>query len=525
MGEPTNHQLLNKISQTLLTHHATQMERDHKSVDFKSPKEIQQQFKATTTVGLHLDVDQRPCGDEQIIEACKAVLALSVNTGGPRFFNQLYARVDATALGAEWLVAELHANVHTFEAAPVLTLVEQEVVKKLCHLIGGKYEDEQDGLFVPGGAMSNMYGLLLARHWAFPTIRTEGMSGPPLVAFVSEEGHYSIAKSASVLGIGTKHVVVVPTDENGCMDPSVLDKLIEESKQIGNRPFIVIATAGTTVVGAVDPIESIADVCEKHKLWLHVDGAWGGTLVLSKEHRHLLAGLHRADSFALCAHKMLGVPHQCSVIVTRHSDLLMQTNASHADYLFQSDKNFASCDLGDKTIQCGRRGDALKLWFLWKRLGDTGLAARVDKCIALARHCEHIILSSSSLSSHLAPHTNDHANKLNFKGRFILAIPSSFANVCFWYIPPCLMSEVSGIVSGGNHIAKLDESVQARVGQVCVEVKDRLQREGGPLVQFQKLRSWPNLFRLVFSSCDDVQQKDAEDVLLWMDRVGHTIVV
>ncbi|KAB0396848.1 hypothetical protein E2I00_016268 [Balaenoptera physalus] len=164
----------------------------------------------------------------------------------------------------------------------------------------------------------------------------------------------------------------------GKMIPEDLERQIGLAEAEGAVPFLVSATSGTTVLGAFDPLEAVADVCQRHGLWLHVDAAWGGSVLLSQTHRHLLNGIQRADSVAWNPHKLLSAGLQCSAL------LLRDTSAS---YLFQQDKFYdVALDTGDKVVQCGRRVDCLKLWLMWKAQGGQGLERRVDQAFALARY-------------------------------------------------------------------------------------------------------------------------------------------
>ncbi|POI36196.1 hypothetical protein CIB84_000050 [Bambusicola thoracicus] len=226
---------------------------------------------------------------------------------------------------------------YTYEVSPVFLLVEEAVIKKMIEFIGW---EEGDGIFNPGGSVSNMYAMNLARYKFCPEIKEKGLSGlPRLVLFTSEECHYSMKKAASFLGIGTENVYFVKTDERGKMIPEELEKQVQRARKEGSAPFLVCATAGTTVLGAFDPLDKIADICEKHDLWLHVDG------------------------------------------------LLKKCYSAKAAYLFQQDKFYdVSYDTGDKSIQCSRRPDAFKFWLMWKALGTTGLEERVNRALALARY-------------------------------------------------------------------------------------------------------------------------------------------
>merc|ERR1712176_1715649 len=177
--------------------------------------------------------------------------------------------------------------------------------------------------------------------------------------------------------------VSVETDATGSMLPKALTRQISVAVSAGKKPFFVGATAGTTVLGAFDPLIELAAISKEHGLWLHVDGAWGGGTLFSPALRHNLDGCDLADSFCISAHKMLGAALQCAVFLTCHAGSLRAANATSATYLFQPDKLHTNLDVGDETIQCGRKADMLKLWMLFKSLGDRGCAARIEHCYAL----------------------------------------------------------------------------------------------------------------------------------------------
>ena len=173
-------------------------------------------------------------------------------------------------------------------------------------------------------------------------------------------------------------------DRRDRMDPEQLISAIEEAIMKGKKPFFVQATAGSTLTGALDSLEQLVPICRKYDLWLHVDGCFGGGLIHSPTHRHHLAGLEHADSFAMNPHKMLGVTLQCALFVTSHKGMMCKAYSTNAAYLFNPDKQYdaAKYDVGDALFQCGRRPDCLKLWLLWRYRGDVGMAAYVDKAVA-----------------------------------------------------------------------------------------------------------------------------------------------
>jgi glutamate decarboxylase len=218
-------------------------------------------------------------------DALRQVLRYSTRTSHPLFFNQLYARVEPAGIAAEWTSVATNTNVHTYEVAPVYTLLEHAVIAKMTGYVGYT-ANEADGLLVPGGSAANLYGMHIARHRAFPEVRTKGLAAaPPLVAFTSSHSHYSYTKAAAVTGLGTDNMVAVDTDEFGAMLPSALEDAIKAARAAGKTPFFVGLTAGTTVTGAFDPVAPVADICAREGVWLHVDGCWGAALLLSRKHR------------------------------------------------------------------------------------------------------------------------------------------------------------------------------------------------------------------------------------------------
>ncbi len=203
-----------------------------------------------------------------------------------------------------------------------------------------------------------------------------------MVIYTSKESHYSNAKNASFAGIGKRNIRYIQADSDGKMIPEKLEEQIIEDISNGFIPTYVNVTAGTTVLGAFDPINKIADITEKYKIWLHVDGAYCGSVIFSKTFKHLVDGIERSDSFSYNAHKMLGTPLTCSIILVKDKKHLHDSFSSDADYLYQTDGD--DFNLGKTSFQCGRRNDALKFWTLWKSVGTNGLNQIVDQQFELA---------------------------------------------------------------------------------------------------------------------------------------------
>uniref|UniRef100_A0A4W6FKX1 Cysteine sulfinic acid decarboxylase n=1 Tax=Lates calcarifer TaxID=8187 RepID=A0A4W6FKX1_LATCA len=458
------------------------------------------EWKEPEELALLLDLELRATGEprHRLLQRVKDVAKYSIKTSHPRFFNQQYGGVDYHSLAGRFLTEALNTNLFTYEVAPVFVLMETEVLRGLRQLVGWT---EGDGIFCPGGSTSNMYAMNLARYRLFPEVKSQGLWGlPQLTVFTSPESHYSVKKGAAYLGLGTDNVILVKVDDGGRMIPADLDEKIELAKSQGAVPFLVSCTSGTTVQGAFDPLDHIADVCQKHKLWMHVDAAWGGSVLFSKQHRHLMKGVDRANSVAWNPHKMLVAGLQCSVLLLQDTtNLLKQCHSANATYLFQQDKFYdVNLDIGDKSVQCSRKVDCLKLWLMWKAVGSDGLAERVDRAFIHIRYLVEQMKKREGF--HIL-------GKLFFLCKFLI---TCFVNVCFWYIPPSLRGKE------GN------ADYQDRLAKVAPVIKERMMKQGTMMVGYQPLGNRVNFFRvIVFSPL--VSQKDMDFFLNEIERLGNDL--
>jgi glutamate decarboxylase len=204
---------------------------------------------------------------------------------------------------------------HVYQVSPVLTLVEKRTTRYLASLFGLP-PATSGGISQPGGSASNSTAIVVARNTLFPETKTEGNGSRKFTIFTSAHGHYSVEKAANLFGLGSKNVISVPVDDRGCIIPSEFEKLVRESKDRGETPFFLNATAGTTVHGSFDPFTELSAICKAHNLWFHIDGSWGGSVVFNEQYRKSrLAGAEFADSITINPHKMLGVPMTCSFLL------------------------------------------------------------------------------------------------------------------------------------------------------------------------------------------------------------------
>ncbi|XP_004081797.1 glutamate decarboxylase 1 isoform X1 [Oryzias latipes] len=486
-GEEVTMQFLLEVVEILTSYVRKTFDRSTKVLDFHHPHQLLEGIE-----GFNLELSEHPESLEQILVDCRDTLKYGVRTGHPRFFNQLSTGLDIVGLAGEWLTSTANTNMFTYEIAPVFVLMEQLTLKKMREFIGWP-NGEGDGIFSPGGAISNMYSVMVARYKFFPEVKTKGMAAAPrLVLFTSEHSHYSIKKASAALGFGTENLILLSTDEKGRVIPADLEAKVIMAKQKGYVPLFVNATAGTTVYGAFDPINEIADICEKYNIWLHVDGAWGGGLLMSRKHKHKLDGIHRANSVTWNPHKMMGVPLQCSAIMVRERGLLQGCNSMCAGYLFQPDKQYdVTYDTGDKAIQCGRHVDIFKFWLMWKAKGTVGFEQHIDKCLDLSAYFYSKI-------------KNREGFEMVFSGE------PQHTNVCFWYIPPSLR----GMPDGTER--------RERLHKVAPKIKALMMESGTTMVGYQPQGDKVNFFRMVISN-SAATQSDIDFLIEEIERLGHEL--
>ncbi|MGI9604876.1 MAG: pyridoxal phosphate-dependent decarboxylase family protein [Acidimicrobiales bacterium] len=457
-------------------------------VRLASADELSTVFERVIPLELGRHVEARDA--DELAHAAELVTEYSVHTNHPRFFNQNFAGSDPVAVAGDWLATALNTTNATFEAAPVFTLMEASLLRALAQRAGMSADGVlAPGMFAPGGSTATLYALQLARHRRQPDLARAGWSGERLALFVSEAGHYAAKKSAALLGIGMDAVIEVGTDANGAMGVDDLRRCITAATAAGRSPFCVIATSGTTVTSAFDPLEQIADVCGENELWMHVDGCYGGSALFSPAERHRLAGVERADSFVWNLHKMMGMTQQCTALLLADPEQLGRCFATGADYIFQPDKLNADLDTGDRHFQCARRVDSLKLWLAWNAAGDEGFAARVDHAVAMAEHVRARIAESS--------------------GEFAPIVEGDFTNVTFTWVPPELRPLDLDALTGEQWVA---------LHELAPRMKAAMQVEGSALLGFQPVNGL-NCFRWLFMS-PTVTTADVDVVLGLLARYG-----
>jgi L-2,4-diaminobutyrate decarboxylase len=308
----------------------------------------------------------------------------------PKYIAHLNCPVVIPALAAEVIISAINSSQDTYDQSAGGTFMERKLIDWTGGQIG--YDTDCDGVFTAGGSQSNMMGLLLARdYYALEFLHHNiKLDGHPVEAnrfriFVSEKAHFSNQKNASLMGLGEQAVIKVAVDDRFRMDLGALEAAIQLEKQQGNIPIAVIATAGTTDFGNIDPLAGIAQITARYKLWFHVDAAYGCGLLLTDKYRYLLDGIELSDSVTIDYHKSFFQPISSSAFIVRNK-LHLNIIKHHADYLNPKEQDYDAlpAQINKSVTQSTRRFDALKLWFTLRLMGRQQLGAYTDTIIETA---------------------------------------------------------------------------------------------------------------------------------------------
>jgi aromatic-L-amino-acid/L-tryptophan decarboxylase len=352
----------------------------------------------------------------------------------PGFFAYFAITGSGPGILGEMLAAALNVNAMLWRTSPAATELEDVALDWLRQLLG--LPTDFEGVINDTASSSSLYALAAARE-AVPGLdaRVRGLAGGPrLRAYTSRETHSSVEKAGIVLGIGQEGVRAIETDDHFRLDPRALERAIREDVAAGWRPFVVTATVGTTSTTSVDPVPRIADICERHGLWLHVDGAYGGIAAIVPELRHVLDGCERADSIVVNPHKWLFTPIDCSVLYCRRPEVLRRAFSLIPEYLRVGDSGVRN--LNDYGTALGRRFRALKLWLVLRYFGRRGLVERIR---------EHVRLAGLL------------AEWIDAAPDFERLAPVPFSTVVFRYAPPELRDDPVGTRAGAPLLDALNE--------------------------------------------------------------------
>lgn len=340
------------------------------------------------------------------LDAAADVLDVSLAQSRPRFFAYIGSSGLEIGVLADALMASHDVNVAV--SAGAADLLEAQTIRWLGQFVG--FDPAAVGVLAAGGTISNLTALTAARERALPGFRHEGAAGRRMALYCSREAHYSVRRAAEVLGIGSRQVRAIPLDSRRRMDPDACAAAIDEDERDGIVAVAVVATAGTTLTGAVDDLEALAEICEPRQVWLHVDGAYGLPAAATRRAGSLFHGLGRAQSATVDAHKWLYVPKACSVLLMHSLEPLERAFSHEESYMPHRGGRLAV----DHTLEYSRPLRGLKLW----------LAFTVHGADAIARAIERNLEEAQLLASLLAADE-----------RFELLATPQLSAVCFRHLP------------------------------------------------------------------------------------------
>ncbi len=304
----------------------------------------------------------------------------------PSFFAYFATSASAPGILGELLAAAFDNKSMLWRTSPASTELEEVALDWLRQLMG--LPAEFGGVIYDTASVATLHAVAAAREALNLRVREDGMSGRPdlplLRLYASEQSHSSVEKALIALGLGQRSLGKVPADKEFRMDAEALARMVEDDRRAGSLPFCVVATVGTTSTTSIDPVPDIADICERERLWLHVDAAYAGSAAVAPEMRHVLRGCERADSLVTNPHKWLFTPFDLSALYCRRLDVLRGAFTLVPEYLRTPEQEVVR-NGSDYGVQLGRRFRALKLWMIIRYFGAEGLASRVREHCRLAR--------------------------------------------------------------------------------------------------------------------------------------------
>lgn len=323
---------------------------------------------------------------EVMEEMMKEVYEYGARVNHPRFFGFIPGPADLNSWIGDVMSSAYNLHAGCWMTTSAASFIEKTLIKWLSEKAG--YNTEQSsGLFVSGGSMANLTAMVAARDnkLSFDKLHLG-------TAYVSDQTHSSIKKALKISGISPKNIRKIPSDSNYRMKIDELEKEIRNDITNGLHPFVVIASAGTTNTGSIDPIPEISDICSKYGLWMHVDGAYGASILLSENYNHLLKGIENADSLSWDAHKWLFQTYSCAMVLVKDKNDLARSFSENPEYLRDLDINDDEINYGNVGIELTRPTRGLKLWFTLQTLGTSEMSRRIEYGIHLAEYIKNTLL-------------------------------------------------------------------------------------------------------------------------------------
>jgi L-2,4-diaminobutyrate decarboxylase len=397
--EPTALEAAGSRLLSVVAEHLRRVEsRDTKVLNWNQPATLIHEARQFLTTGERGSSRGHESAEitARVAEIASATLARGQNLHSPHYVgHQVPAPVPLAAL-FDFLGSVTNQVMAIYEMGPWATAVEHAVIEAVGERLGFQ-TNKFAGLITSGGTLANLTGLLTARNVMLGNSWTAGLSGhrPAPVLVAHADAHYSVTRSAGILGLGTDQIVSAALDDRRRIDPNYLDDLLSSLRARGIPIVAVSAASCATPIGAFDPLTEVAAVCRRYEVWLHVDAAHGGPLAFSPRHRHLLEGIELADSVVCDAHKMMFMPALCAMLFYRNPDHRLATFHQEAPYLFDpAAPELAEYDSGIVNLECTKRAAAFGVWGVWSLLGTQIFMDMVDVTLDLAQQF-HAMLTAA----------------------------------------------------------------------------------------------------------------------------------
>ncbi|HSL65883.1 MAG TPA: aminotransferase class V-fold PLP-dependent enzyme [Gaiellaceae bacterium] len=344
---------------------------------------------------LRAALPEEPSPVDEVLDDAARILDESIAQPRPRYFA--FIGSSGLEIGAIGDALASCYDINLAVDAGAATEIEKQAVRWIAEFVG--YPSDAAGAFTSGGTISNMTALSAAREQALPGARVQGMAGRRAAVYCSVEVHYSITRAIELLGLGSANIRALPIDERRRLRPDAVAQAIDRDEAEGITPVAVVASSGTTLTGAIDPIAPLADVCGERGVWLHVDGAYGLPAAGTSRVRHLFEGLERVDSCSVDAHKWLYLPKACGVVLVKQPAALIQAFAHEEGYLPHQQHELHAADF---TLEYSRPFRALKAWLAFRAHGAPAFRAAIERNLHEARLLYDAIVAAPDLEG-LAP--------------------------------------------------------------------------------------------------------------------------
>jgi glutamate/tyrosine decarboxylase-like PLP-dependent enzyme len=374
------HKLLGQAVSHLILEHVTDLDGRRVTPE-SSPSDIEELFaEPLPEQGVTLENILNRFRDE--------VAPNSMLVPSPRYFGQFNPTPLPVGVWADALSSALNQNAGAWRNGPASAMIEARVIRWLCDLIG--YSPQSFGTLASGGSEANLIALKCARDHVASSIKDRGIRTAPgdLLIYASEQCHYSIDKSADILGLGRESIRKISTDERFHIRLEELHEMIQRDRAAGRLPCCIVGVAGTTSTGVIDPLEDLADIAEANKCWYHVDAAYGGPLAFSHKHKQKLKGIARAHSITFDPHKWMFVPFACGATLVRDGHSVLRDAFDMSPEYLSEDRGGADVEFDFfRYGQMGtRRFNSLKLWMAMKFMGRVGYAETIERQIDLTHY-------------------------------------------------------------------------------------------------------------------------------------------